>query len=229
MCFFFWQLCSGWSQVTELSIWTHLKIPCQHLTLLILCFFELILGNYLTWDENMQRAVDDFKQKKPEPYTARYIEKPLFCTCVYTWCVLYMYFWHCLSLCSVPYTLLRWGASFTTTQRCLFLFSFLFSSLHCDTDATLLSPSLYYILVLFRYVGSMVADVHRTLMYGGIYMYPADKAKVKLLSIRILCVVLLLLLFYRFGADSQWMVIELGVSTCFCFVFVLFSVHRICK
>lgn len=49
----------------------------------------------------------------------------------------------------------------------------------------------------------MVADVHRTLMYGGIYMYPADKAKVKLLSIRILCVVLLLLLFYRFGADSQ--------------------------
>ena len=32
---------------------------------------------------------------------------------------------------------------------------------------------------LFRYVGSMVADVHRTLMYGGIYMYPADKAKVK--------------------------------------------------
>jgi fructose-1,6-bisphosphatase I len=30
-----------------------------------------------------------------------------------------------------------------------------------------------------RYVGSMVADVHRTLMYGGIYMYPADAAKVR--------------------------------------------------
>lgn len=29
-----------------------------------------------------------------------------------------------------------------------------------------------------RYVGSMVADAHRTLMYGGIYMYPADAAKV---------------------------------------------------
>lgn len=29
-----------------------------------------------------------------------------------------------------------------------------------------------------RYVGSMVADVHRTLMYGGIYLYPADAAKV---------------------------------------------------
>jgi fructose-1,6-bisphosphatase I len=26
-----------------------------------------------------------------------------------------------------------------------------------------------------RYVGSMVADVHRTLMYGGIFGYPADK------------------------------------------------------
>lgn len=25
-----------------------------------------------------------------------------------------------------------------------------------------------------RYVGSMVADVHRTLIYGGIFMYPAD-------------------------------------------------------
>ncbi|CAL8470986.1 g10528 [Coccomyxa elongata] len=29
-----------------------------------------------------------------------------------------------------------------------------------------------------RYVGSMVADVHRTLLYGGVFMYPADeKAK----------------------------------------------------
>jgi fructose-1,6-bisphosphatase I len=56
-------------------------------------------GNYLTWDPCMQKAVDDFKLKKPTPYTA-------------------------------------------------------------------------------RYVGSMVADVHRTLMYGGIYMYPADAAKV---------------------------------------------------
>lgn len=26
-----------------------------------------------------------------------------------------------------------------------------------------------------RYVGSMVADVHRTLKYGGIFMYPATK------------------------------------------------------
>lgn len=25
-----------------------------------------------------------------------------------------------------------------------------------------------------RYVGSMVADVHRTLKYGGIFMYPAS-------------------------------------------------------
>jgi fructose-1,6-bisphosphatase I len=26
-----------------------------------------------------------------------------------------------------------------------------------------------------RYVGSLIADVHRTLLYGGIFMYPADK------------------------------------------------------
>src|SRR3954467_5366574 len=25
-----------------------------------------------------------------------------------------------------------------------------------------------------RYVGSMVADVHRTLIYGGVFAYPAD-------------------------------------------------------
>jgi hypothetical protein len=26
-----------------------------------------------------------------------------------------------------------------------------------------------------RYIGSMVADVHRTLLYGGVFGYPADK------------------------------------------------------
>ena len=26
-----------------------------------------------------------------------------------------------------------------------------------------------------RYVGSMVADVHRTILYGGVFLYPADK------------------------------------------------------
>jgi fructose-1,6-bisphosphatase I len=30
-----------------------------------------------------------------------------------------------------------------------------------------------------RYVGSMVADIHRTLLYGGIYLYPADKKSPK--------------------------------------------------
>ncbi len=29
-----------------------------------------------------------------------------------------------------------------------------------------------------RYIGSMVADVHRTILYGGIFLYPAD-TKVK--------------------------------------------------
>jgi fructose-1,6-bisphosphatase I len=55
-------------------------------------------GNYVTWDDKMQKAVDSFKFNNP-PYTA-------------------------------------------------------------------------------RYVGSMVSDVHRTLLYGGIYIYPADAAKV---------------------------------------------------
>lgn len=54
-------------------------------------------GNYTTWDDNMQRAIDGFRFNSP-PYTA-------------------------------------------------------------------------------RYVGSMVADIHRTLLYGGIYLYPADKKK----------------------------------------------------
>jgi fructose-1,6-bisphosphatase I len=30
-----------------------------------------------------------------------------------------------------------------------------------------------------RYVGSMVADIHRTLLYGGVYIYPADKKSPK--------------------------------------------------
>lgn len=30
-----------------------------------------------------------------------------------------------------------------------------------------------------RYVGSMVADVHRTLLYGGIFAYPKDKKSLK--------------------------------------------------
>jgi fructose-1,6-bisphosphatase I len=30
-----------------------------------------------------------------------------------------------------------------------------------------------------RYVGSMVSDVHRTMLYGGIFLYPADKKSTK--------------------------------------------------
>merc|ERR1719266_2621021 len=30
-----------------------------------------------------------------------------------------------------------------------------------------------------RYVGSMVSDIHRTLLYGGIFLYPADKKSTK--------------------------------------------------
>lgn len=36
-----------------------------------------------------------------------------------------------------------------------------------------------------RYVGSMVADIHRTILYGGIYLYPAD-AKAKKGKLRLL-------------------------------------------
>ena len=31
--------------------------------------------------------------------------------------------------------------------------------------------------VVGRYVGSMVSDVHRTILYGGIFLYPADKTQ----------------------------------------------------
>lgn len=30
-----------------------------------------------------------------------------------------------------------------------------------------------------RYVGSMVADVHRTILYGGVFLYPEDKKSTK--------------------------------------------------
>ncbi|MBQ7606941.1 MAG: class 1 fructose-bisphosphatase [Desulfovibrionaceae bacterium] len=40
---------------------------------------------------------------------------------------------------------------------------------HCETD----NGGAYSA----RYVGSLVADFHRTLIYGGIYMYPADSRK----------------------------------------------------
>merc|ERR1712023_59378 len=36
-----------------------------------------------------------------------------------------------------------------------------------------------------RYVGSMVSDVHRTILYGGIFLYPAD-SKAKKGKLRIL-------------------------------------------
>jgi fructose-1,6-bisphosphatase I len=57
-----------------------------------------------------------------------------------------------------------------------------------------------------RYVGSMVADLHRTLLYGGIFLYPADKkspsGKLRLLYEcnpmvrRLLCTICFLLLLF---------------------------------
>lgn len=72
----------------------NLTLPVKSKTI-----YSINEGNYLTWDANMQKAVDGFRLHNPA-YTA-------------------------------------------------------------------------------RYVGSMVADVHRTLLYGGIYLYPADAAKVR--------------------------------------------------
>jgi len=34
-----------------------------------------------------------------------------------------------------------------------------------------------------RYVGSIVADIHRPLLYGGIYLYPTDSKSPKRLSV----------------------------------------------
>ena len=54
-----------------------------------------------------------------------------------------------------------------------------FSSLNPDPERLLLI--LFHFVIQgpkpygSRYVGSMVADVHRTLKYGGIFMYPATK------------------------------------------------------
>ena len=41
---------------------------------------------------------------------------------------------------------------------------------------------LFSIFCIFRYIGSMVADVHRTIKYGGVFMYPrtTDNKKGKL-------------------------------------------------
>ena len=54
------------------------------------------------------------------------------------------------------------------------------------------TPSNGRLPMSLRYVGSMVADVHRTLLYGGIFMYPADRkatqGKLRLLyEVRYLC------------------------------------------
>ena len=78
---------------------SYLKEDFLHIKMKFFVVSTRCAGNYTTWDEPMQRAVDGFKFNKP-PYTA-------------------------------------------------------------------------------RYVGSMVSDVHRTLLYGGIYLYPPDKKKVR--------------------------------------------------
>lgn len=72
---------------------TDLRLPAESKTI-----YSINEGNFLTWDVQIQRSVEEFRLNRPKPYTA-------------------------------------------------------------------------------RYVGSMVADVHRTLLYGGVFAYPADAAK----------------------------------------------------
>ncbi|VEL29463.1 unnamed protein product [Protopolystoma xenopodis] len=43
----------------------------------------------------------------------------------------------------------------------------------CIFDLPLLCPIQSGKPYAARYIGSMVADVHRTLVYGGIFLYPA--------------------------------------------------------
>ena len=70
-----------------------------------------------------------------------------------------------------------------------------------------------------RYVGSMVADVHRTLVYGGIFMYPADTSS-KSGKLRLL-----------YEANPMAFIMENGTwiapNCCLCFVlfFLLFPLH----
>lgn len=49
---------------------------------------------------------------------------------------------------------------------------------------------IYYLVVLLqssRYVGAMAGDIHRTLLYGGVFSYPGDRkspnGKLRLLSV----------------------------------------------
>ena len=43
----------------------------------------------------------------------------------------------------------------------------------------LLQISIVYSNLLLRYIGTFIADFHRTLTYGGIFLYPNNKASPK--------------------------------------------------
>lgn len=53
--------------------------------------------------------------------------------------------------------------------------SFHFLSNRHATFALLLPVNANHVLCCSRYIGSLVGDFHRTMLYGGIYGYPADK------------------------------------------------------
>jgi len=42
----------------------------------------------------------------------------------------------------------------------------------------LIAPMFFFLFVMIRYVGSRVSDFHRTLMYGGILIYPQKEVNI---------------------------------------------------
>jgi fructose-1,6-bisphosphatase I len=55
-----------------------------------------------------------------------------------------------------------------------------------------------------RYVGSMVADVHRTILYGGIFMYPGDKKVILWFDVKVIFYRVLKANFGCFTKEVLW-------------------------
>ena len=82
-----------------------------------------------------------------------------------------------------PHTLVRIEQDSTLTHEYFYL-SLSVERLHISYHSHYPIKFLKVINMIYffagRYVGSMVSDVHRTMLYGGVYLYPADKSKVSL-------------------------------------------------
>ncbi len=94
-------------------------------------------GNFLTWDLQIQKAVEEFRLNRPKPYTSR-LMNALYIFDHSDFFLNYIYYFYLINY---------------------------------------INYIEFYFFSFYRYVGSMVADVHRTLLYGGVFAYPADAAK----------------------------------------------------